>query len=409
MAGEIDSGRLLDRIHLLGQIGRTAQGALARLAGSDADKAGRDQLVAWMHEAGLEVAVDAIGNIHGLWRPDPDMVANPVLSGSHIDSVINAGIYDGCLGVLAALEVVQTLKESGYVPRRPLGVVAFTNEEGVRFQPDMLGSLVAAGGMPLETARALKATDGPTLGAELDRIGYTGPHAPGFLRPQAFVELHIEQGPVLEAENLRLGVVDTLQGISWQRITIEGTANHAGTTPMPLRHDAGAVAARVITFLNDFARAGKVAVATVGTIAFAPNAINVIPARASFTVDLRDPDETRLVEAERALAHRVAALGKVEGVRVASQRLARFQPVVFDAGIVARIEASARARGLAWRRMTSGAGQDAQMMARVCPTAMIFVPSHDGISHNPAEFTAPADIVAGAQVLLDVMRGLGEG
>lgn len=398
----INADRLLSRLHALGQIGRGADGRLIRLAGSDADRAGRDALCAWMREAGLEVLVDRIGNIFGLWQTG---TGDPLMLGSHIDTVIDAGIYDGCYGVLGALEVVQTLRESGATPARPIAVAAFTNEEGVRYAPDMLGSLVHAGGLAVDAALATTGTDGTILGEELARIGYAGPHEPGFLRPHRYIELHIEQGPVLEREGLRLGAVENLQGISWQRVTIEGTANHAGTTPMAMRRDAGHAAAATIVFLRStVARANAPTVATVGTLAFEPNAINVIPARATFTVDLRDPDETRLRAAEAALADHLETLASDEGVTVSTERLARFAPVQFDPTLVAAIEEAATRHNLPCRRMTSGAGHDAQMMARLCPAAMIFVPSKGGISHNPAEHTEPADLVAGANILLEVSK-----
>jgi N-carbamoyl-L-amino-acid hydrolase len=327
--------------------------------------------------------------------------------GSHIDTVIDAGIFDGCYGVLAGLEVIQTLKEAGFPAGRPLVVGAFTNEEGVRFAPDMMGSLVYAGGMAVEDALAVTGTDGAKLGEELARIGYLGTERPGFIRPAAYIELHVEQGPLLEREGVPIGAVENLQGISWQRITIDGDANHAGTTPISMRKDAGHAAARVVTFLRERARASNTpTVATVGCMSFEPNAINVIPSRATFTVDLRDPDESRLREEEAALASFLERVGHEEGVSVSAERLARFQPVRFDPGIVALIEESAKARHLGARRMTSGAGHDAQMIARIAPSAMIFVPSAAGISHNPKEFTAEADLIDGANVLLDVVRKL---
>ncbi len=403
----IHGHRLLERLRALGAIGREADGRMTRLALTDSEKAGRDTVAGWFREAGLEVAIDGIGNLFGLWPDAADREAAPLMLGSHIDTVINAGIYDGCYGVLGALEVVQTLREAGYQPARPIAVAAFTNEEGVRYAPDMLGSLVYAGGLTLEAALATRGTDGSILGDELARIGYAGPHAPGFIRPHAYVELHIEQGPVLEREGYALGAVENLQGISWQRITIEGEANHAGTTPMSMRKDAGQAAARVITFLRDRVSASNApTVATVGCMAFEPNAINVIPSRASFTVDLRDPDEARLQREEAALAAYLEQLAASEGVAVTTERLARFEPVIFDANIVAQVEQAAARRGLRCRRMTSGAGHDAQMMARLCPSAMIFVPSIGGISHNPAEHTPEAELVAGANVLLDTVCAL---
>lgn len=403
----IDADRLLSRLRELGAVGRDEAGRLSRLAGSDADRAGRDLLRAWFGEAGLEVAVDRIGNVFGIWRGAAAEDVAPVLVGSHIDTVIDAGIYDGCFGVLAGLAVIEALQSAGVTPPRPVAVAAFTNEEGVRFAPDMMGSLVFAGGLAVETALASIGTDGAVLGDELARIGYAGTLEPGFLVPYAYLELHVEQGPVLEAEGVTIGAVENLQGISWQRVTVEGVANHAGTTPMAMRRDAGHAAARAVTFLRDLATASNApTVATVGSMRFEPDAINVIPSRATFTVDLRDPDGERLAAAEDRFAGFLARLAAEEGVSVSTEPLARFEPVRFDAGLVAAIEAKAAARGLSCRRMTSGAGHDAQMIARIAPAAMIFVPSRDGISHNPREFTAPDALVAGADVLLDLVHDL---
>ncbi|WP_445500332.1 Zn-dependent hydrolase [Microvirga sp. G4-2] len=403
----INAERLLGRIRELGQIGRDEDARLVRLAASDADKAGRDAFVAWIGDAGLEVAVDRIGNIFGIWKDGANAGRAPILLGSHIDTVINAGIYDGCYGVLSGLEVIETLKAAGYTPARPIAVAAFTNEEGVRYAPDMMGSLVFAGGLSVEAALATVGTDGTVLGAELERIGYAGPEEPSFLKPHAYVELHIEQGPVLEREGVSIGAVENLQGISWQRVTVDGDANHAGTTPMSMRRDAGHAAACVVTFLRDCARASNTpTVATVGCMSFEPNAINVIPSRATFTVDLRDPDEQRLQAAEAALAAYLKELAIAEEVTISVERLARFEPVTFDRKIVELVEAAARKRGLASKRMTSGAGHDAQMIARIAPSAMIFVPSLGGVSHNPREHTPDADLVAGANILLDVVTCL---
>lgn len=405
----IDSSRLLGRISELGEIGRDADGRLARLAASDTDGLGRDRFVSWLEEAGLEVAIDRIGNVFGIWN-GTDAGEKPVMIGSHIDTVINAGIYDGCYGVLAGLEVIQTLKSQGFKPTRPIVVAAFTNEEGVRYAPDMMGSLVYSGGLDAAAALATVGTDGTVLGDELARIGYAGTHAPGFMTPHAYIELHIEQGPVLEREGVPVGAVQDLQGISWQKVTIDGDANHAGTTPISMRRDAGYAAARVITFLRDHAKASNTpTVATVGCIAFEPNAVNVIPSRATLTVDLRDPDEDRLRQEETALAAFLDQLAADEKVGISVERLARFEPVKFDPAIVRLIEGAASNRGLACKRMTSGAGHDAQMIARITPSAMIFVPSRGGISHNPKEFTADADLVAGANILLDVVCGLATG
>ncbi|MBZ9771483.1 Zn-dependent hydrolase [Mesorhizobium sp. CO1-1-8] len=403
----IDTKRLLGRIRELGAVGRDSEGRLIRLAASDTDRQGRDLFVGWLRQAGLDVAIDRVGNIFGIWQSPENTGQAPLLIGSHIDTVIDAGIYDGCYGVLAGLEVIETLKASGFSPSRPIAVAAFTNEEGVRYTPDMMGSLVHAGGIDAETVLAAVGTDGSMLGQELARIGYAGDREPGFLRPHAYLELHIEQGPVLEREGLPIGAVENLQGISWQRITIDGVANHAGTTPMSMRSDAGHAAARVITFLLDRTKASNApTVATVGTIRFEPNAINVIPSRAVFTIDLRDPDEQRLQAGEAALAAYLEELAAAANVFISVEQLARFEPVIFDRRIVEQIEAAAKQRGLGVRRMTSGAGHDAQMLARIAPAAMIFVPSVGGISHNPREHTDEAELVAGANILLDVAARL---
>ena len=403
----INSERLLRRIQELGQIGRDKDKNLIRLAGSDNDKLARDRFVSWVKEAGFEIAVDRIGNIFAIWSTANNKSERPLMLGSHIDTVINAGIYDGSYGVLAGLEVIETLKAEGFEPKRSIVVAAFTNEEGVRYAPDMMGSLVFSGGVSTEDALSAVGTDGTRLGDELERIGYAGTMEPGSLCPSAFLELHIEQGPVLDNEAITIGAVENLQGISWQRIEISGVANHAGTTPMSMRHDAGHAAARVITFLRDYAiNSNASTVATVGTIRFVPDAINVIPSQAVFTVDLRDPDEARLKAFEEALALYLDEVTADEGVTITMHRLSRFQPVVFDKRIVALIEDAAAKRGLKSRRMTSGAGHDAQMISRIAPAAMIFVPSRKGISHNPCEFTPDEDIVAGANILLDVVQKL---
>ena len=399
---------MIGRIRRLGEVGRSDDGSLSRAAGTDADRAGRDQLVEWLREAGLTVEIDAIGNIFGTWGgASHGGGAAPVMIGSHLDTVLDAGVLDGAYGVLAALEVVEALRDAGVRPTRPVTVAAFTNEEGVRFTPDMMGSLVHAGGLPVEEALAASAPDGVTLGCELERIGYAGPMAPGTIRPHAFIELHIEQGPVLEAEEAQVGVVEGVQGISWKRIVIEGQANHAGTTPMHLRRDAGVAAARIIAFLDDLARrSGGHTVATVGILEIEPGAINIIPARAVLTADLRDPDDARLSEAEDALARQIAQTQAELGVAVTTERLVRFAPVRFDEGLVDLLAEVARERGFSSHRMTSGAGHDAQMMARITPSAMIFVPSSGGVSHSPKEHTLDDDLVAGAEVMLGAVGRL---
>jgi beta-ureidopropionase / N-carbamoyl-L-amino-acid hydrolase len=400
--------RLLARVEELGAIGATPEGGVRRLALSDEDRAGRERLVEWMRGAGLDVRVDRIGNIFGT-RIGTRSTA-PVMTGSHIDSVGNGGKLDGAYGVLAGLEIIETLNDHGIETARPITVAAFTNEEGARFQPDMMGSLVHAGGMSLQAALDIRDLDGARLGDELERIGFDGDLDVGSIIPSAFVELHIEQGPVLELEGITLGAVEDLQGISWTEVIFEGQSNHAGTTPMRLRHDAGYCAGALAVFARDLARElGGGQVATVGMVALQPNIINVVPGRARVTVDLRNTDNAVLSQAERRLDGYLKDLALAEGVKITTQRLARFDPVRFDAGIVGTIEKHAAALGYSHRPMTSGAGHDAQMMARICPTAMIFTPSIGGVSHNPAEATAPRDLMAGAEVLFHTVLDLANG
>ena len=404
----LDTAKLLEQLRELGAIGHdAAQGGRTRIALTDEEKAGRDLLVRWMRELDLEVRVDQIGNIFGvLHAAHPEGTAQPLMMGSHIDTVRNAGALDGCYGVLAGLAVVRAYRQAGLRPARAIVVAAFTNEEGVRYQPDMMGSLVYAGGMDVQAALNTVGTDGTRLGDELARIGYAGDMAPGAIVPREYIELHIEQGPVLEAEGKLIGVVESLQGISWQKVTITGVANHAGTTPTRLRHDAGYAAAACVAFLREqvVGAAPETTLATVGSLRLEPDLINVIPRKATFTVDLRDPGEQRLQTAERRLADFLATLAEREGVTVETEQLVRFEPVVFDAALADRIQAAAQRRGLPHRRMTSGAGHDAQMLARIASSAMIFVPSRGGISHNPREHTDDDQLALGAQVLLDVVQ-----
>ncbi|MBK9244100.1 MAG: Zn-dependent hydrolase [Burkholderiales bacterium] len=401
----INEARLMARLDELAAIGATADGSCCRLALTDEDKAGRDLVVGWMKALGLEVRVDPIGNIFGLRRGTEDV--DPVMTGSHIDTVRTGGRYDGNLGVLGALEVMQVLNEAGIATRRPLAVGVFTDEEGARFQPDMLGSLVYAGGLPLAQAYETVGIDGKMLKDELARIGYLGEAPLPLARPHAFVELHIEQGPVLDAEGLTIGAVENLQGISWQEVSIAGQSNHAGTTPMRLRHDAGFCAAAIGHYMRHLARElGGSQVATMGSVTLHPGLINVIAARAEVTVDLRNTDEALLQEAEQRFALFLAQLAAEEGVRIETRTLARFAPVTFDKGVADLVARTAGKLGHSCRPMTSGAGHDAQMMARICPTAMIFVPSVKGISHNPAEHTEPAHLAAGADVLLHTLLEL---
>jgi len=352
-----------------------------------------------METLGFTVHVDQVGNIIGLRPGERDLP--PVMLGSHLDSVTVAGRYDGSYGVMAALEVVHTLNDNNLKTWRPLAVAAFTNEEGVRYNRGMLGSSVYVGEWTVEQARATQGIDGSNFGAELDRIGYAGSMVPGAIRPHAFIELHIEQGPVLDRESIPVGVVDTVTGITWLEATVNGASNHAGTTPIDLRRDAGLAAARMIESLREIAiDIGGEQRATCGMISFEPNAINVIPSKAVFTVDLRNSDGATLKEAEERLYARAKELETSDGVSITFRDLEHVPPVKFDPAVVDVIEAATKELDIPAKRMVSGAGHDAQLLAEICPTAMIFVPSRGGISHSPNEYSSPEDLERGANVLL---------
>ncbi len=404
---DIDGARLLASLQELGRIGALEGGGVCRLALTDEDKAGRDWVVAQMKALGMRVSVDGIGNVVGVYAGERD--GPPVMTGSHIDTVRTGGLYDGNYGVLAGLEVVRALKGAGVRTRKPLAVAFFTNEEGARFAPDMMGSLVFQGDLPLEAALEIKGIDGSSVRENLERIGYRGATATGAMQVDSYVELHIEQGPVLDIENITIGAVEGVQGISWTEFTVAGVSNHAGTTPMRLRHDAGYVAARVACFARELARdLGGDQVATVGSMTVFPNLVNVIANRVVFTVDLRNTDETILRLAEQRLWACAEEAAAAEGATISRRSLARFEPVSFHPELVQLVEKTGRDLGYTVRRLPSGAGHDAQMLARKCPAAMIFVPSAGGLSHNVREHTEPADLIAGARVLFRVLTHLAE-
>lgn len=394
----IDGERLIGWLADLARIGATPEGGCRRLALSDSDREGRDWLVARMRATGLDVRIDTVGNIVGILK---GREAGPaVILGSHIDTVETGGRYDGALGVVAGLEVLATLRDAGQTPARDIAVIAFTNEEGARFQPDMLGSYVWVGGMSDAEADAQRDAEGHVFGTELDRIGYRGREQPGFLAAHAYLELHIEQGPVLEQEGGGLGAVTGVQAITWLEFTLTGRPSHAGTTPMAYRRDPGLAAARLNLFANELTRRTPGLLANMGVIRLEPGNINVVPEKLTVTLDLRHPDDATLAAAEVALREHCAEISARDDIAIAIRDLVRFPAVVFAEPMVAMVEAGAAEFGLPIRRMISGAGHDAQIMARICPSAMIFVPSIGGLSHNPAELSADSDMIDGANLLL---------
>ena len=395
----INRKRLEESMEALGRIGATVKGGLNRVALTDDDRRGRDLLVEWMRQAGLAVTVDQMGNIFGQ-RAGSDG-APPVLMGSHADSVPTGGRYDGQLGVLCALETIRTLNDEKAATRHPFAMAIFTNEEGARFQPAMIGSGVMAGKIPLEDAYNSRDRDGIRLGDELERVGYLGsePCVPRPLR--AYLELHIEQGPILEEQHLAVGVVEGIVAISWSGLTVTGVQDHAGPTPMRIRHDALVAAAEIIRGVREIPRKiGGDMVSTVGRLDVRPNIPNAIPGRVTMSIDLRAPDEHHVTRALGLLDRLVKDAARVEGVTYELAHYWRVPRTHFDIDVVDTIEAAAKELRYGYRRILSGAGHDAQYMAAICPTGMIFVPSRGGRSHCEEEFTPMDDIEKGANTLL---------
>lgn len=400
----IDFPRFKERMNQLARIGALPGGGVCRLALSPEDKEARDLLQSWAGELGLSVEVDEVGNMF-VCREGTE--AGPaVMTGSHLDTVGTGGLFDGSLGVVAGMAVMEVLLAHNIRTRRPFKVANFTNEEGVRFTPDMMGSLAFKGAISAAELHQISSVDGKVvLGDELEKIGYKGNHKAGSFPVANFVELHIEQGPVLETENLQLAAVTKVQGIYWTEYTIQGRAAHAGTTPLSMRRDAGLVASQLNAFVREKAHALG-AVGTLGVMEYYPNLINVIPERVRFTSDLRHTDPEILAHFQQQLDAHLEQLSAQEGTTFQRRELVRFQPVDFSEEIVSRIEEKSRLLGYSVKRMVSGAGHDAQMLAAICPTAMIFVPSVNGISHNVEEYTKDEDLERGANVLLHVLLDL---
>ncbi len=394
----IDRKRLEQSIDELGKIGETPRGGLTRVALTDEDRRGRDLMVRWMREAGLRVTVDQMGNIFGE-RAGAERLP-PVMIGSHIDSVPTGGKYDGQLGVLCGLETIRALDQHRVRTRHPVTLAIFTNEEGARFQPAMIASGVMAGKIALEDAYNARDKDGIRLVDELERIGYLGAE-PCLPRPfRAYLELHIEQGPLLEEQGFAVGIVDGIVAISWSRLTVHGVQDHAGPTPMRIRHDALVASADVVAGVRRIARElGGDLVTTVGNLTVQPNIVNAIPGKVSLSIDMRDPRGETLDLALGRLDAAVKEACAREGVRYALEHYWRVPYTPFAPDVVAAIERAAATSGARHRHILSGAGHDAQYMAAIGPAGMIFVPSRDGRSHCEEEFTPMDDIEHGATTL----------
>ena len=399
----IDADRLWTSLAEMARIGATTKGGVCRLALTDLDKRARDLFGSWCREAGCAVSVDRLGNIFAR-REGTDSTLPPVVTGSHLDTQPTGGRFDGVYGVLAGLEVLRTLNDHDKATRAAIEVAVWTNEEGSRFAPAMVASGVFAGVFGLPYALSRTDPTGRTFGEELDRIGYSGAVPVGNRQLAAFFELHIEQGPVLEAEQKTIGVVTGAQGQRWYEITFVGQEAHAGPTPMNRRRDALVGASRVVLEVNRIGLANSpLACATVGLLDVGPNSRNTIPGRTFFTVDFRHPDERVLDSMDRELRLSVERVERELGLQTQLEQIWHSPAVAFDPSCVDSVRRAAQRLGLPDRDIISGAGHDACYISRVAPTGMIFIPCENGISHNEVENASRGDVAAGAQVLLEVL------
>jgi beta-ureidopropionase / N-carbamoyl-L-amino-acid hydrolase len=399
----IDRERLWSSLMELATIGATPKGGVRRVTLTPADREGRERFALWCREAGLELRVDAIGNMFAR-RAGKDAAAAPVVMGSHLDTQPNGGRFDGAYGVMAGLEVVRALNDAGTMTRAPLEVACWTNEEGSRFVPTMMGSGVFAGVYSLEDVLKNKDTDGVSVRDALEAIGYRGearPHTVG-----AYFEAHIEQGPVLEDTRTTIGVVQGALGQRWFDVHITGQDAHAGPTPMHLRKDAMLAAAQLTLEVNRIATSfPDSARGTVGHMQVKPNSRNVIPGEVRMTVDLRNARDSTLSSMKQELEKTASAIGRERRVGIEMKEVVYFPPSEFAPELVERVRAAAKRLGFSHRDIVSGAAHDAVYLARVAPTAMVFVPCEGGISHNEIENARPEDLAAGCSVMLEAVLG----
>lgn len=399
---KINGERLWASLMAMAEIGATARGGSCRLALSAEDQAGRELFAHWCTEAGLTLSIDPIGNLFAR-RPGTDPQAAPVMIGSHLDTQPEGGRFDGVYGVLAGLEVLRRLDDLQIRTRKPLEVAVWTNEEGARFTPAMFGSAVFTGVMPLEAALAVRDAAGISVAEALQRTGYAGQRPLGG-PVDAYFEAHIEQGPILEDNAKSIGVVSGGQAIRWLDVQVEGMAAHAGTTPMPLRKDALYGAAQMVlaveTLAADFAPQG---LTTVGELSIAKSSRNTIPGAVQFTVDLRHHQDQQIAAMEQQLRERLEAIARQRGLRVSVSPHWVSPATPFDAQCVAAVQQAVDGLGYPQQSIVSGAGHDAILLARYCPTAMVFIPCVGGLSHNEAEDVLPQDVRQGADVLLNAV------
>jgi N-carbamoyl-L-amino-acid hydrolase len=399
----IDGKRLWDLLMSMAEIGATPKGGVRRLTLTDVDKRGRDHFRAHCEAAGLTVRVDAIGNMFAR-RPGRDPSRLPVLFGSHLDSQPSGGKFDGALGVLAGLEVIRSLNDLGIVTEAPVELVNWTDEEGSRFGHSLMGSGVWSGIFTLDKAYSLTDTDGVTVQTALNSIGYNGPEPAAPFPADAYFELHIEQGPILEREEKQIGIVTGAQAQVWYDAVATGQDSHAGTTPPSARKDALVCAARIIDLVDRMMRArGEDGRGTVGQLHVLPNSRNVIPGEVRFSVEFRHPDEAEVDRLDAQFPREAGFIARDCGVTLELTKLFRIPAQPFDPSCVELVRQGAAKLGYSAREIVSGAGHDAVYVARHVPTAMIFTPCKDGLSHNEAESIQPEEAEAGCQVLFEAV------
>lgn len=399
----VNRDRLWSTLMEMGRIGALEHGGCRRTALSEDDRRGRELFISWCRDAGCEVRFDAVGNIHARW-PGRDATRAAVATGSHLDTQPHGGKFDGIYGVLAGLEVVRSLNDAGLQTDAPIEVICWTNEEGVRFSPPLAGSLAFAGLVPVAQVHAARTLDGTTVRDDLQAAGYLGEESPGSQPLDCFVEAHIEQGPILEAQGRTIGVVTHIVGIRWSIVTVLGQDSHAGTTPMDKRRDALVGAAEMITALNAIAcNEDGYARLTVGKLEVFPNSGATIPGKVRFVCDLRHPDPQTLDSLERRMHLKMRDLARARALDVQIEKSIDIAPLQFAPEMIAVVRARANELGYSNMDMLSGAGHDAMNVARVAPTGMIFVPCKGGLSHNEAESATPDDLAAGAHVLLHTL------
>ncbi|CAH0306563.1 Zn-dependent hydrolase [Roseomonas sp. CECT 9278] len=399
----IDGKRLWDSLMAMAEIGATPKGGVKRLTLSDVDHRGRDTFAAWCAALGLTLRVDAIGNMFAR-REGRDPKRLPVLMGSHLDSQPTGGKFDGALGVIAGLEVMRTLHDLNIVTDAPIELINWTDEEGSRFGRSLMGSGTWAGIYSLDSTYALRDVDGVSVGAALEQIGYKGPHDARPFPADAYFELHIEQGPILEREGKQIGIVTGSQAQVWYDAVIIGQDSHAGTTPPSARRDALVAAARVVTLVDRLMRErGEDGRGTVGWLTIPQASRNVVPGEVRFSVEFRHPDDAQITGLAESFPAEAARLVAETGCRLELTERVRIPAQPFDPACVELVRQATQRLGFSSREVISGAGHDAVYVARSIPTAMIFTPCKDGLSHNEAESILPEEAEAGCQVLFEAV------